>query len=80
MKTFRWWNRHRALLGSVTSASAVALIVTGVPAMALATHPASHASPGAIGPGLPAAGWYLHAVHQLPAAQPHHGGVQRYGL
>ena len=55
MKTFRW-RSHRALLVTATSASAVALIAVGVPAMALATHPASHARPGAIGPGYPPPG------------------------
>ena len=36
MKTSKWQIRHPLLLGSATSAAAIALIVAGVPALALA--------------------------------------------
>ncbi len=56
MKWSTWRSRHRILFGTATSAAAVALIAVGVPAAALATHPASHARPSAIGPGYPPPG------------------------
>ncbi len=69
MKTFRW-RSHRALLVTATSASAVALIAVGVPAMALATHPASHAGPGAIGPGYPPPGGIYKPFTNCPLLNP----------
>ena len=49
MKTSGWLSRHRFAVGTATSAAAVALIAVGVPAAALATHPASHARPARSG-------------------------------
>ena len=48
--------QNRVVRGTATTAAAVALIAIGVPAMALASHPASHAGPSQIGPGYPPPG------------------------
>ncbi|MGH3157863.1 MAG: hypothetical protein ACRDNF_14980, partial [Streptosporangiaceae bacterium] len=52
MNVSSWRARHRVLMGSVTSAAAVALAVIGVPALALASHSGA-AKPSAVGPGYP---------------------------
>src|SRR5579872_6012602 len=70
MKTSRWRIRHPFVLGSVTSAAAVALIVAGVPAMALATHPAARPSPSKIGPGYPPPGGIYSTFTNCPLLNP----------
>ena len=66
MKAARSWMQNRVVRGTATTAAAVALIAIGVPAMALASHPASRAGPSQIGRRLPATGRHLLIVHQLP--------------
>jgi hypothetical protein len=58
------------VLGSVTSAAAVALIVTGLPAAALASHPASPAGTAAIGPGYPPPGGIYAPFTNCPILNP----------
>src|SRR5487761_1538297 len=70
MKTFKWRVRHPALLGSATAAAAVALIAAGVPAIALASLPASHAGPSAIGPGYPPPGGIYTPFTNCPILNP----------
>jgi hypothetical protein len=70
MKTPKWRIRHPFLLGSATSAAAVALIVAGVPAMALASHPAPHARPSQIGPGYPPPGGIYKPFTNCPLLNP----------
>lgn len=69
MKVSSWRVRHRVLLGSVTSAAAVALIVTGVPAFALASHPAP-IKPSAVGPGYPPPGGIYAPFTNCPLYNP----------
>jgi hypothetical protein len=70
MKTSTWRSRHPFLLGTATSAAAVALIAIGLPAAALATHPASHARPSAIGPGYPPPGGIYKPFTNCPLLNP----------
>jgi hypothetical protein len=70
MKMSRWRIRHPFLLGGVTSAAAIALIVAGVPAMALASHPASHAPAGQRGPGYPPPGGIYKPFTNCPLLNP----------
>src|SRR5580704_7345189 len=70
MKTSKWQIRHPLLLGSATSAAAIALIVAGVPALALASHPASHAHTSAIGPGYPPPGGIYKPFTNCPLLNP----------
>ena len=70
MKRSTWRSRHRILFGTATSAAAVALIAVGVPAAALATHPASHARPSAIGPGYPPPGGIYTPFTNCPMLTP----------
>jgi hypothetical protein len=58
------------LRGSITSAAAVALVAVGVPAAALATHPAPHARPSAIGPGYPPPGGIYAPFTNCPVLNP----------
>ena len=69
MKASRW-RSHPFLLGSATSAAAVALIAIGLPAAALATHPASHAKPSQIGPGYPPPGGIYSEFTNCPVLNP----------
>jgi hypothetical protein len=70
MKLSGWRVRHRVLLGSVTSASAVALIVVGVPALALASHPASTTKPSTVGSGYPPPGGIYQPFTNCPLYNP----------
>lgn len=70
MKASEWRARHRVALGSAASAAAVALIVAGVPAAALASHPAPHARPGQIGPGYPPPGGIYTPFTNCPLLDP----------
>ena len=70
MKWSTWQSRHRVLLGTATSAAAVALIAVGVPAAALATHPSSHAGPSQIGPGYPPPGGIYKPFTNCPLLNP----------
>jgi hypothetical protein len=70
MKWSTWRSRHRVLLGTATSAAAVALIAVGVPAAALATHPSSHAGPSQIGPGYPPPGGIYTPFTNCPILNP----------
>ena len=70
MKWSRWPKSHRFLVGTATSAAAVALIAIGVPASALATHPASNAHPSAIGPGYPPPGGIYKPFTDCPILNP----------
>ena len=70
MKWSTWQSRHRVLLGTATSAAAVALIAVGVPAAALATHPASHARPAQVGPGYPPPGGIYSQFTNCPLLNP----------
>jgi hypothetical protein len=70
MKWSTWRSRHRVLLGTATSAAAVALIAVGVPAAALATHPSSHAGPSQIGPGYPPPGGIYKPFTNCPLLNP----------
>ena len=70
MKWSTWRSRHRILFGTATSAAAVALIAVGVPAAALATHPASHAGPSQIGPGYPPPGGIYTPFTNCPLLNP----------
>jgi hypothetical protein len=70
MKTSTWRLRHPFLLGTATSAAAVALIALGLPAMALANHPASHAGPSQIGPGYPPPGGIYAPFTNCPLLNP----------
>ena len=63
-------DRHPFLLGTATSAAAVALIAVGLPAVALATHPASHAGPSQIGPGYPPPGGIYTPFTNCPLLNP----------
>jgi hypothetical protein len=70
MKTSTWRSRHPFLLGTATSAAAVALIAVGLPAAALATHPASQARPNQIGPGYPPPGGIYTPFTNCPLLNP----------
>jgi hypothetical protein len=70
MNWSRWRRRNRLLVGTATSAAAVALIVVGVPAAALAMHPAPHASPSQIGPGYPPPGGIYKPFTDCPILNP----------
>ena len=70
MKASRWPSRHRFLVGTATSAAAVALIAVGVPASALATHPASQARPNQTGPGYPPPGGIYKPFTDCPILNP----------
>jgi hypothetical protein len=70
MKTSGWLSRHRFAVGTATSAAAVALIAVGVPAAALATHPASHARPAQVGPGYPPPGGIYTQFTNCPLLNP----------
>ncbi len=70
MKWSTWRSRHRILFGTATSAAAVTLIAVGVPAAALATHPASHAGPAQIGPGYPPPGGIYAPFTNCPLLNP----------
>ena len=70
MKWSTWRSRHRILFGTATSAAAVTLIAVGVPAAALATHPASHAGPSQIGPGYPPPGGIYAPFTNCPLLNP----------
>jgi hypothetical protein len=69
MKVSGWRVRHRVLLGSVTSAAAVALIVVGVPALAL-SHSGSTAKPSGVGPGYPPPGGIYTPFTNCPLYNP----------
>ena len=70
MKWSTWRSRHRILFGTATSAAAVALIAVGVPAAALATHPAFHAGPSQVGPGYPPPGGIYTPFTNCPLLNP----------
>ena len=70
MKTSRLRIRHPFLLGSTVTAAAAALVAIGLPAAALATHPASHASPAKIGPGYPPPGGIYAPFTNCPILNP----------
>ncbi len=70
MNWSRWRSRNRLLVGTATSAAAVALIAVGVPAMALSAHPASHAGSGAGGPGYPPPGGIYAPFTNCPILNP----------
>jgi hypothetical protein len=70
MKASRWPSRHRFLVGTATSAAAIALIAVGVPASALATHPASQARPSQTGPGYPPPGGIYKPFTDCPILNP----------
>jgi hypothetical protein len=70
MNWSRWRSSNRLLVGTVTSAAAVALIAVGVPAAALAAHPASHARNGAAGPGYPPPGGIYAPFTNCPILNP----------
>jgi hypothetical protein len=70
MKWSRWPKSHRFLVGTATSAAAVALIAVGVPASALATHPVSQAGPNQTGPGYPPPGGIYKPFNDCPILNP----------
>ena len=70
MKAPRWPSRRRFFVGTATSAAAVALIAIGLPASALATHPASHAGPSQTGPGYPPPGGIYKPFTNCPLLNP----------
>ena len=70
MNWSRWRSRNRFLVGTATSAAAVALIAVGVPAMALSAHPASHAGSAAGGPGYPPPGGIYKPFTNCPILNP----------
>jgi hypothetical protein len=70
MKAARSWMQNRMVRGTATTAAAVALIAIGVPAMALASHPASHAGPSQIGPGYPPPGGIYSSFTNCPLNNP----------
>ena len=70
MKGSRWRSRSRFLLGTATTAAAVALIGVGVPAVALAAHPGSHASINAPGGGYPPPGGIYKGFTNCPSSTP----------
>jgi hypothetical protein len=70
MNWSRWRSRNRLLVGTVTSAAAVALIAVGVPAVALAAHPAPHARTAAGGPGYPPPGGIYAPFTNCPVLNP----------
>ena len=70
MKASRWPSRHRFLVGTATSAAAIALIAVGVPAFALATHPVSQARPNQTGAGYPPPGGIYKPFTDCPILNP----------
>lgn len=70
MTLSRWRVRHRVLFGGVTSAAAITLILTGVPAMALASHPAPAAKASGVGPGYPPPGGIYKPFTNCPLYNP----------
>jgi hypothetical protein len=69
MNWSRWRSSKRLLVGTATSAAAIALIAVGVPAAALAAHPASHASANS-GPGYPPPGGIYKGFTNCPILNP----------
>jgi hypothetical protein len=70
MNWSRWRSRNRLLVGTATSAAAIALIAVGVPAAALAAHPGSHAKTAAGGPGYPPPGGIYKPFTNCPLLNP----------
>jgi hypothetical protein len=70
MNWSRWRSRNRLLVGTATSAAALALIAVGVPAAALAAHPASHAKSASGGPGYPPPGGIYAPFTDCPILNP----------
>jgi hypothetical protein len=70
MNWSRWRSRNRLLVGTATSAAALALIAVGVPAAALAAHPASHAKSASGGPGYPPPGGIYAPFTNCPILNP----------
>ena len=65
------WRSNRFLVGTATSAAAVALIAVGVPAAAMAAHSASHAGAAApAGPGYPPPGGIYKPFTNCPILNP----------
>jgi hypothetical protein len=69
MNWSRWRSRNRLLVGIATSAAAIALIAAGVPAAALAAHPASHTGANS-GPGYPPPGGIYKKFTNCPILNP----------
>jgi hypothetical protein len=70
MNWSRWRSHKRFLVGTATSAAAVALIAVGVPAMALSAHPASGAGSTAGGAGYPRPGGIYKPFTNCPILNP----------
>jgi len=70
MNWSRWRSHKRFLVGTATSAAAVALIAVGVPAMALSAHPASGAGTTAGGAGYPPPGGIYKPFTNCPILNP----------
>jgi hypothetical protein len=70
MNWSRWRSRNRLLVGNATSAVALALVAVGVPAVALAAHPASHARHVTAGPGYPPPGGIYAPFTNCPVLNP----------
>jgi hypothetical protein len=64
------WRSNRFLVGTATSAAAVALIAVGVPAAAMAAHSGSHAGTGSGGPGYPPPGGIYKPFTNCPILNP----------
>ena len=70
MNWSRWRSSNRWLVGTATSAAALALVAVGVPAAALAAHSGSHAKTGATGPGYPPPGGIYAPFTNCPILNP----------
>jgi hypothetical protein len=66
----RWAIRNRFARGTLTSAGAVALVAVGVPAAALATHPASQPTSTQAGGGYPPPGGIYTPFTDCPILNP----------
>ncbi len=64
------WRSNRFLVGTATSAAAIALIAVGVPAAAMAAHSTPHARAGSGGPGYPPPGGIYKPFTNCPILNP----------
>ena len=70
MNWSRWRSRNRFLVGTATSAAAIALIAVGIPAAAMAAHSTPHARAGSGGPGYPPPGGIYKPFTNCPILNP----------
>jgi len=70
MNWSRWRSRNRFLVGTATSAAAIALIAVGIPAAAMAAHSTPHARAGSAGPGYPPPGGIYKPFTNCPILNP----------